>query len=126
MGFRRFLAMLLVTTPRAVVLLVCIGVVGCLCPIYSSAWRSGMDSWQLMKRALSLAYAAEDITALVICVMVMTAPLFGVMAELLDMKKCPPALLHAFPPNRYEASLWPARTMLLALYVMIASGWKAA
>ena len=85
-----------------------------------------MASRQLMKRAPSLASASEDMTALIICEMVMTAPLLGGMAELLDMKKCPPALLRAFVSERYEASLWPARTILMALYVMTASGWEAA
>ena len=77
-----------------------------------------MDSRQLMKRAPS--------SDLVIFVMVMTAPFFGGMAELLDMKKCTLDLLRVFVSKRYEASLWTARTMCLALYVMIASGWEAA
>ena len=126
MDFRHFLAMLLVTTGSAVVLSYCIGVGGYLWTISSSAWRSGMDSQKLMKRAPSSASAAEDMTVLIICAMMMTAPLFGVTTELLDMKKCPPALLCAFFRERYEASLWPARTMMPALYVMIASGWEAA
>ena len=124
MDFRRLLAMLLVTMPSAEMLSVCIGVGGCLWPIYLSAWRAGMASCQLMKRATSLASAAEDMTDFMICVIVMKAPLFGGMAELLDMKKCPLDLLRAFVSDRYEASLWPTRTMLLALYVMIASVWK--
>ena len=101
--FRRFLSMLLVTNPIDVVLSVYIGVGGCLCPISSSAWRDGMPSRQLMKRAPSSASAAEDMMALMICVMMMTAPLFSVMAELLDMKKCPTALLSDFVSERYEA-----------------------
>ena len=56
--------------------------------------------------------------------MVMMAPLFGGMVELLDMKKCPLDLLCAFVYEIHEASLWPARNMLLELYVMIASGWE--
>ena len=126
MDFWCLLAILLVTTPSTVVLSVFIGVGGCLWPNYSSAWLAGMDSRQLTKRVPSSASAAEDITALIICEMMMTAPLFGGMAEFLDMKKCPPALLCAFVSDRYEASLWPARTMLLALHVMIVSGWEAA
>ena len=85
-----------------------------------------MASHQLMKRTTSSASDAEDITALILCAMVMTAPLLGGMTELLNMKKCPPDLLCAFVYERYEASLWPARTMLLALHVMIVSGWEAA
>ena len=126
MDFRRLLAMLLVTMQSAVVLSVCIGVGGFLCPIYLIVWRDRMASCQLMKRAPSLASDAEEMTAFMICAMLMMAPLFGGMAELLDMKKFLPALLRAFFSERYEASLWPARTMLLALYVMIASVWEAA
>ena len=125
MDFRRLIAMLFVTTPSAVVLSVCIGVGGCLWTIYLSEWRDGMASRKLMKRAPSSASAAEDMTALIIFVMVITAPLLGGMAEFLDMKKCPPSLLRAFVSEIYEASLWPARNILLALYVMIASGWEA-
>ncbi len=33
------------------------------------------------------------------------APLFGGLAELLDMKKCPPARLHAFDSERYTVLL---------------------
>ena len=99
MDFRCLLAMLLVTTPSAVVLLVCICVGGCLWPISSSVWRAGMASRQLMKRATSSASNAEDMTALIIFAMVMTTSLFCGMAELLDMKKCPPSLLCDFFPR---------------------------
>ena len=126
MDFRCLLVMLLVITPSALVFSVCIGVCGCLWSIVLSAWRAKMASRQLMKRATILASSAEDMTALIICEMVMTAPLFSGMVEFLDMKKCPPALLFTFVSKRYEASLWPERTMLLALYVMIASGWEEA
>ena len=84
-----------------------------------------MSSRKLMKREPSLASTEEDMTALMFSVVVMTAPLFSGMADLLDTKKCPPALLYAFVSDIYEASLWPARTMLLASYVMITSGWEA-
>ena len=96
MDFRRFLSMSSVTTPSAVVLFFSVGVDSYLWPISSSAWRSGVASWQLMKRATSSASAAEYMTALIICTMVMTAPLFDGMADLLDMKKFPPALLRGF------------------------------
>ena len=62
----RLLAMLLVTIPRAVVLLVCTGVGGCLCSIILSAWRVGMTFLYLMNRTPCLASKAEDITALMI------------------------------------------------------------
>ena len=112
--FKRLLAMLFVTKPCAVVLSVYIGVGGCLCPISSSAWRAGMASRQLMKSALSSASAAEDITDLMILATVRTDPLLVGYSAVLDKKKCPPARLLALDSERYEASLWPARTMSLA------------
>jgi hypothetical protein len=60
--------------------------------------------------------------ALIICTIVSMAPLFGDLALLLDMIKCPPVWLRAFDSERYNALLWPARTMSLARYVTIASG----
>ena len=74
----------------------------------------GTASRQLMKRAASSASAAEDMTASMIWVMVMTAPLFGGVLVSLDMKTFPPALLRAFDSERYEASLCTTRTMSLA------------
>ena len=100
MDLSLLLAMLLVTTPSAVVLLVCPGVGGFLCPISFREWRSGMALQQVMKRDHRSASAAEDTTTFMILEMVMTAPLFGVSAELLDMKKFPIALLFAFDLER--------------------------
>ena len=96
----RLLAMLLVKNPRAVVLSVCIGVGGCLCPIVSNAWRVGIASLLLMKRVPNSASAAEDLTAFIICKMLRTDSLFGGTVELSDMKKCPPAMLLAFDSDR--------------------------
>ena len=73
----RLLAMLLVTTPRSVVLSFCIGVGGCLWPIVYNSWRAGIASLQLTKRAPNSASAVEDMTAFMICEMVRTDPLFG-------------------------------------------------
>ena len=100
MDFSHLLAIFLLTTPKAVVLLVCIGVGGWLCPMISSACRAGIASLQFMKRAPSLASAAEDITALMIWDKVSVAPLFDGMASSLDMKKCPPALLLTFDSDK--------------------------
>ena len=86
-NFIHLLAMLLVTTPREVVLLVCIGVGGCLWPMVSNAWRAGITSLQLMKRAPNSTSDAEDMNAFMICEIVKTDPLFGETAESLDMKK---------------------------------------
>ena len=56
---------------------VCMGVGGCLCPISSRTIRAGIAPLQLMKSAQSSASVAKYITALIICDMVMTAPLLG-------------------------------------------------
>ena len=96
----RLLAMLLVTTPRAFVLSVCIGVGGCLWPIVSNAWRDGIASLKLMKRAPNSDSAAEDMTAFIIFEIVRTDPLFDGTAESSDMKKFQAALLITF--NSYR------------------------
>ena len=54
---------------------------------------AGIASQQLTKRAQSYASAAEDMTALIICYMVKTAPLLGGFSDSSVMKKCPPAML---------------------------------
>jgi hypothetical protein len=54
----------------------------------------------LMKRAPSLASAADDITASIICKILRTAPLFCRISLLLDMNMWPPALLRAFASER--------------------------
>ena len=100
MDFSRLLEIFLLTTPKAVVLSVCAGVGGCLCPMILSACRAGIASLQLMKWDPSLASAAEDITDLMIWETVRTAPLFDGIASSLDMKKCPPALLLAFDSDK--------------------------
>ena len=85
MDFSSFLAILLVTTPCAVVLYVYIDVGGCVCPISSRAWRAGMASLQLMKSAPSSASAADDMTALMIFAIVNTAPLLVGNTVLFDI-----------------------------------------
>ena len=77
---------LLVTTPRAVVLPVCIGVGGCLCPIIFNAWSAGIDYCQLMNRAPRSASEAEEMTTLMIWEILITSPLFDGMAASSDMK----------------------------------------
>ena len=89
----RLLAMLLVTTPSAVVLSVCMGVGCCLWTIVSNSWRAGIASLQLMKRATNSASDAEDMLAFMIREMVRTDPLFGGTAGSSDMKN---ALLPCF------------------------------
>ena len=55
------------------------------------------------------------------CAMLRMAPLFCGMVLLLERKKCPLALLFAFGSLRYLALLCAASTILLALYIKIAS-----
>ena len=105
---------LLVTTEWAAELSVCIGVLGWGWPISSNVFLVGTASRALMNIALISASAVDVITALMICAMLSTAPLFGGKLALLDMKKWPPARLLALASLKYEASLWTTSTMSLA------------
>ena len=118
--------MLLVTKPYAVVLSFCTDFCGFVCPISSRAWRSGVHYLQLMKSAPISASAADDMTTLMILAIINTDPLLGGIAVLFDMNICPPALLMNFVSEIYGASLWTARTISLAWYLNMASGWVAA
>ena len=95
-AFVAFGCILLLTTPLAVELSVCMGVGSCLCPNSSSVVHIGMACFALMKRAPSLASAAEDITVCMILAMLRTVPLLSRMGLLVDRKKWPPAQLCAF------------------------------
>ena len=88
MDLSLLIAMLLVKTPSAVVLLVFIVVWGCLCPIYLWAWHSGMALHKFMNRATSSSSAADDMTDLMILAMVMMAPLFRGSVESFEVKNC--------------------------------------
>ena len=103
------------------VLSIWIGVGGCGWSISSSNCRCGMASFELMNSAPSLASAAEDMIALMICEMVRMAPLLVGNSSFSDRKKCPPARLLAFVSYRYGALLWAASIILLARYVTTAS-----
>ena len=85
-----------------------------------------MASLQFMNSAPSSASAVDYTTALMILKTVNTAPLLGGNVVLLDINKCPPALLQAFVLERYEVLMWPSRTISLAWYVRTASGCEAA
>ena len=80
---------------------------------------------QLMNSAPSSASAADDMTALMILAIANTYPLLGGNAVLLDINKFPPDMLQAFVSERYEAFLWPTKTISLAWYVRTASGYEA-
>ena len=85
--------MLLFITQIAVVLSVCIGVGIYLYPIYSRTSRDKIDSRQLTKSAQSYASSAKDMTDLIICEMVMIAPLLGGFYDSSVTKKFPPLLI---------------------------------
>ena len=74
---------------------VCIGVGGWVWPKNLSVCRAGMASWPLMYSAPISASATDDMTALIICAVVCIAPLLAGVGMLSDMKKWPPARLHA-------------------------------
>ena len=78
-----------------------------------------------MDSATSLASGTDDMTDLIILAIVRTAPFLGGKSVLLEIKKLPSALPLDFVSERYEASMWPARTISLAWYVMMAYGWVA-
>jgi hypothetical protein len=79
--------MLLLTTPNAVLLLVWIGVLGCLWHISLSSWCIGIALRALMYSAPSSASAALDMTAFRILEMLRIAPLFGGSLVSLEQKK---------------------------------------
>ena len=95
-ALRRLMEMLLVTTPCVVVLSICTGVGSFLCPISPRACWEVKASFKLIKREASLSSASENMKALMIWVMVMTALLLGGVEVLLDMKKVPPARIRNF------------------------------
>ena len=88
-------------------------------------WRIETAVFAFINRAPSSASAADDITARIICEMLRTAPLFAGMSLFDDINMCPPARLGALGSDKYNALLWTARTMSLALYVSTASSWDA-
>ena len=100
--------MLLFTTPRAVLLSVCMGVGGCLWPVSASVWRCGMALGELIQSVPSFASAAKDMTALMSCARLRSAPLLIISSESKERKKCLPARLLALGLLRYEASRYEA------------------
>ncbi len=121
MAFNTLGIILLVSSACAVELLVCMGVQVCGCPTSLRVRRMETAVLALMNSAPSLASAADDITALIICDMLSTTPLLMGMSSLPAMIMWPLALLQALGSDRYNASLWIASLMSLVQYVMIAS-----
>ena len=73
----RFGCILLLITPSAVELSICIGVGSWGCPISPSMFLRYTASFALMNSAPSSALAAEDMTAFIIWAMLSMAPLLG-------------------------------------------------
>ena len=86
----------LFTTPSAIELSVWSGVGDCLCPISLRMMRMYTASRATMYSAAKSASVAEDMTCLMICAMLSTAPLLWGTEESAERKKFPPALLRAF------------------------------
>ena len=76
-------------------MLVCRGVGGCLCPNSSRMILMYTASRTMMKRPTSSTSVADDMTFVIMCAMLSTAPLFGGTVVSLERKKCLPALLCA-------------------------------
>ncbi len=104
-AFNAFGIILLVSRSCVVLLSVCIGVGGWGWPSSLSVWRMETAVFALMKRALSSASAADDMTAHIICKMLRAAPLFFGMPSLSAINMCLPARLRAFGSDKYEALL---------------------
>ena len=71
------------------------GVGGCACTSSLRIILMCTDSLAMMYRPDSSASVADIMTCLMMCAMLITAPLFGGTVALLDRRKCPPARLHA-------------------------------
>ena len=67
-----------------------------------------------MKRARISASDADEMTALMILDIVVSATFFGGYEVSSIMKRCPPALLREFASERYNASLSPVSIVALA------------
>jgi hypothetical protein len=74
----------------------------CGCPISLRVHCMATAVLALMNNAPGLASAADDITALIICDMLITAPLLIGMSSLPAMNMWPPALLQALGSDRVE------------------------
>jgi hypothetical protein len=105
MAFNALGRILLVSSAWAVKLLVWMGVRICKCPIYLSVHCIETAILVLMNNVPSLASVADDITALIICKILSTAPLLMGMSSVPAMNMWPPALLWALGSDIYDASL---------------------
>ncbi len=84
-------------------------------PFPLRVWCINTAVFAFINNAPSLDSAADDMIARMICEMLRMAPLFVGMLLFDDMNMCPPARLRALSSDKYDASLWMASTMSLAL-----------
>ena len=82
-------------TASAILFSVCNVVGGCLFPISSKIILMYTASRDMMKIATSSSPVADVMTCLIMCAMLIIAPLFWGIVASLDKKKCPPALVLA-------------------------------
>ena len=85
-----------VTMPNTVELSICTSARGCRCLSSSRVCLLGKAYFALVKRDPNFASTAYDMTALITCTVLRTAPLFVEKMLVVERKKCPPGLLHAF------------------------------
>ena len=100
MAFSAFGRILLVNSACAVELSVCIGVCVWGWPDSSSVVRMDTAVFVLMNNAPSSASAADDMTDLIICDMLRTAPLFIGISSSPAMNMWPPARLRALGSDK--------------------------
>jgi hypothetical protein len=94
---------------RCLFALVCVVVSGRVLQAFDALRRL----FELMNRPSS-ASTEDDMTARIICKMLRMAPLLKGMSSFPAMNMCPPAQLQDFGSDKYDASLWIAKTMSLA------------
>ena len=80
----------------------------------------GAACFMLIKSAPNSASAAGNMTALIVCTVLRTVPLFGGKILVVKRKICSPTLLHDCFSFKYDALLWTASTILLALLFDVA------
>ncbi len=114
MAFNALGRILLVSSAWAVKLLVWMGVQVCRCPISLSVRCMETAVLALINNAPSLASAADDITALIICNILSTAPLLMGTSSMPAINMWPPALLQALGSDSYDALLCIASFISLA------------
>ncbi len=100
MAFSALGRILLVSSACVVKLSIWMGVHDCECPISLSVLCMDTAILALMNSAPSLASAANDITALIICKIFNTAPLFMGISSMPAMNIWPLALLQDFGSER--------------------------